>query len=246
MSEKKIISFRFWGDYALYKKPWCNREQQSFLIPTKTAIIGMIGGILGFSKEEYLERLPSEKIKVGIKLNKEIGKELHGFNFMQSENLKKQTKKLSNPYRRKAIEQPNSRNRLEMLKNPDYKLFIQIEDTSIYNRLKNHLEESKYVFPPFMGQVNLFGNISEAKELEFKEKDVDYVNTVVPSKLVDGSSLDGTIFSEQIPFSMKEDRSEPEFISVSLKNKKEFKIAVKTDKRFKVGKTSDGTKVALF
>lgn len=246
MTDKKIISFRLWGDYALYKKPWCNREQQSFLIPTKTAITGMIGGIMGYGKREYLDKIPPNDIKLGIKLNKKISKELHGYNFMQSENIKEQTKKFSNPYRKDSVDNPNSRTRLEMLKNPDYNIYLDIKDSNTQEKLFRHLENGEYVFPPFLGQVNMFANISEVKRINLKEKNINKVETVAPSEIVDGSEIDGVIYNQRIPVSMDKDRSKPEYMSIAVKNKENSKIKIEGTEKFLRGLTSDGSRVVLF
>lgn len=247
MKSKNIISFRLWGDYALFKKPWCNRDQQSYLVPTKTSISGMVGAILGYGKKEYLEKVPPDDMRVGIRLRKKIGKELLGYNFMQSANLKSKTKKFSNPYRNPPGKGMRSPTRLEMLKNPDYRVFIHFENEDIFRDFSNYLKEDKYVFPPFLGQNNLFGNIGNVKMEELELKDLNSVNSVVPSELVEVLELNGKIYNERIPVKMKTDRSSPEFLSLAIKNEKNSEISISgSSEKFLVGETSYGERIVLF
>ncbi|MGV9205566.1 MAG: type I-B CRISPR-associated protein Cas5b [Promethearchaeia archaeon] len=246
MKTKKIISFRLWGDYALYKKPWCNREQQSYLIPTKTSLIGMIGAILGYGKKKYLKKIIPEKIQVGIKTRKKIEKELQGYNFMQSANLRSKTKNITNPYRKPPGKGMRSPNRLEMLKNPDYRIYIDLAGDKLHKNLLRHLKEKKYVFPPFLGQANLFGNIGSVKEDKLKIRTPDFVNTVVPSELVEGSKLDGKIYNERMPIKMNADRSAPEFLSIAVKNEKNAEIGIRKSGKYLVGEIINGERVSLF
>lgn len=246
MKVKDLISFRLWGDYALYKKPWCNREQQSFLIPTKTALIGMIGGILGFGKEDYLHKLPPEEVMVGIQLRKKISKELQGYNLMQSAGLHSRTRNFSNPYRNPPAKGSRSPTRLEMLKNPDYNIFIHLKDQDLFDQLWIYLSEGKCVFPPFLGQANLFANISEVRKKRLKPKEISSVQTVAPAEMVEPLKMMGKIHSERIPVKMKTDRSAPEFLSIVFKNEKDASISIKYSKDFIFGETDDGDRLSLF
>lgn len=243
---KQLISFRLWGDYGLYKKPWCNREQQSFLIPTKTALIGMIGGILGFGKKEYLKFLPFNKIWVGIKLRKKINKELHGYNFMQSAGLLAKTRKLSNPYRDPPGKGMRSPNRLEMLKNPDYNVFFHFEDKKLQQSLYENLSESKFVFPPYLGQVNFFANIENVRKRKLTIKAVATVHSVVPAKILNVLGSGGQIYTERIPVKMEHDRSAPEFLRIALRNEENATIKIKKTEEFLVGQTEEGNGLVLF
>ena len=78
MPNKQIITFSLSGDYAMFKKPWCNNQQQSYFIPPKSMIIGLIGGILGIEKEKYLKESNFNGIKLGIELLKRPTTDLNG------------------------------------------------------------------------------------------------------------------------------------------------------------------------
>jgi CRISPR-associated protein Cas5h len=68
MMKHQVIKFRLSGDYALFKKPFANNQPQSFVIPPKTAILGLIGAIMGWSKEKYIQTLPFNQFGYAVRL----------------------------------------------------------------------------------------------------------------------------------------------------------------------------------
>ncbi|PTD94872.1 hypothetical protein C9439_00075 [archaeon SCG-AAA382B04] len=241
---KEILSFRLWGDYALYTKPWCNREQQSYLIPPKTSLFGLIGSILGCGKEEYLEKLDFDEIKTGINLKNFEGKELHGYNFMHGKNLDKKTKNLSNPYRNPSRKGALSPTRLEFIRNPEYRIYLYLKDKKIKRQLSDFLRKNKCVFPPYLGQVNLFANFGDFYKTELDEKNVNYSETAAPAEIIDGSEIEGKIYNERLPVKMEEDRSSPKFKSIAIS--KDNPLKIKDDSKYLIGETTQGSQIVLF
>lgn len=89
MMKYQVIKFKLSGDYALFKKPFANNQPQSFVIPPKTAILGLIGAIMGWSKETYIQLLPFEQFGYAVRLlTPKIKKETVGINLMQGKNGK--------------------------------------------------------------------------------------------------------------------------------------------------------------
>jgi len=68
MKKVEVISFELSGEYALFKKPFANNQPQSFVIPPKTAILGMFGAIMGWKKDDYIKKMPFENFQYGVKL----------------------------------------------------------------------------------------------------------------------------------------------------------------------------------
>lgn len=231
--KNSILTFNISGDYAMFKKPWANNQHQSYYIPPKTTIVGMISGILGFKKNEYIDKLPFESIFIGVMVLKKPTRELIGYNFMHGKNLRSRLKKLSNPYRNPTSKGSLSPTRIEYLKNVSYKLFIYIKDEGIMGKLKKLLFNNKCHFPPFLGQANLFAEISEVFTGEFVEtNNIEYIETVAPSKIINNESVQNGLFRiEKMPYKFSTERTNPEYISLiftedpkdKLKIKREFK-----------------------
>jgi len=246
MEKKEIIAFDLYGDYALFKKPWCNREQQSYLIPPKTALIGLLGAILGYNRRNYLNKLNFDEIYTGIKLVSEEGRELHGFNFMHGKNLDKITKKLSNPYRNPTGKGSLSPTRLEYIKNPYYRIYLHFESESLKVKIQNHLRNNKCIFPPYLGQVNLFANIDDYSETNFLERKIKYSDTTVPSEMVEVTEINRKIYTERLPFKMNSDRSSPIYKSIAIIKDGEIPLKELERNNCLVGITDDEERLVLF
>ena len=242
---KEVISFELSGDYGLFKKPWCNREQQSFLIPPKTSIVGLLSAIIGLDKKEYLEKISFSDVKYGVEVLETITREMHGINFMHGRGLSKITKKLSNPYRNPSSKGSISPTRLEYLKNPKYLIYLRLEN-DLFERLKQFLMEEKCVFPPSLGQTNLFAKICDYKVHNLNIKAISETSCAVPSEFVDVEKLKGKFFTERIPISMDMGRSNPKYLSLTLKNSKSGLIPIKKNKKIVSGELDNGKKIVLF
>ena len=245
MSKRNILAFDLYGDYALFKKPWCNREQQSFLVPPKTSIIGLVGGILGYKRENYLEKLSFNEIYTGITLLNEDGKELHGFNFMHGKNLDNITKKLSNPYRNPTDNGSLSPTRLEYIKNPIYRIFLYLEDVNLRDKVQKCLEEGRYVFPPYLGKANLFANIDNFLKTNLKETEIEYSNTVVPSEMVKVTEVKKKLYTERLPIRMDIDRSSPIYETIAVVKDGKIPLKESVDDDYIMGKTNENERLVL-
>ena len=159
----EAIKFKLSGDYALFKKPYANSQPQSFVIPPKTAILGMIGAIMGWKKEEYIEKLSFDKFFYAVRLlTPKIKKDLIGINLMQGKNAKFTFSK--NPLTDPPIVgsgKPSKRSptRFEFLKNMEWKIFLIIDDSEVQNELFERIESKRFVYNPNLGLQSLFAKI---------------------------------------------------------------------------------------
>ena len=164
----KVIRFKLSGEYALFKKPYANSQPQSFVIPPKTAILGMIGAIMGWSKDSYIDKLPFDNFKYGVRLiTSKIKKDLIGINLMQGKIGEKHpiTGETGGFYLNKnPLTHPNKRGqrsptRFEFLKDMEWEIFLLIEDQEIQNELFKRLVTKRFVYNPNLGLQSLFAKI---------------------------------------------------------------------------------------
>ncbi len=244
---KQVIKFRLSGDYALFKKPYANNQPQSFVIPPKTAILGMVGAIMGWSKNEYMLKLPFDHFKYAVKLlSQKIKKDTVGINLMQGKNAKF-------TFNENAIKNPPPRGqrsptRYEFLKDMEWEIFLMLDDDKLENSQKifdilyDRLQEGKFVYNPNLGMQQLFAKIDKVEKLNLKlcEYITDDIYTSFEKKSVDFSILKPvTFFNEIIAVYFEHDRSKPktkEMISfvgeyiMEINNKNELKNKLYEDK----------------
>ena len=64
----RTLVFEVFGDYGQFKKPYSPMSPVSYPLPPPTAVLGMLGAILGYGKNEYSKRLGWEQLRVAVGL----------------------------------------------------------------------------------------------------------------------------------------------------------------------------------
>jgi CRISPR-associated protein Cas5h len=238
--KKQAIKFKLSGDYALFKKPFANNQPQSFVIPPKTAILGLIGAIMGWSKSEYIKILPFDNFFYAVKLlTDKIKKETVGINIMQGKNAKFTVNEnpISNPPERGQ----RSPTRYEFIKDIKWEIFLMINDLNICEKFFERLQSKKFIYNPYLGMQQLFARINDENIIDVECVDMpsDNIYTSFDKNLIKFKINEPIAFyNELIPVSFNPDRSVPitkEMISfvgdynIDILNKEELKEKLYAD-----------------
>ncbi|MEM8527551.1 MAG: type I-B CRISPR-associated protein Cas5b [Bacteroidota bacterium] len=180
----KILAFDIWGSYAHYKKIFATTSALSYAIPSKTAIYGYIGAVIGLDKfdNQYLNSFQPDSCKIGLQVRRDI--------VMQriSTNLHPHTKGL---IRKNQNRKPTT---IEYVYAPKYRVYFWHKDTVIYEALKKHLVNHTAVYTPCLGLANLLSNFEFIDEYEVQgNKDISSsisVSSVIPRSYFKGFDFD--------------------------------------------------------
>lgn len=160
-----IISFRASGAFASFRDPSVTANQTVYYIPSKTAIVGMIGAMLGILRSNILDQLYEKpyldlfsKINVGVKLENNPRKIVY---FTNHRSLKAAKTK---PVKK------------EILDSPQYQFFVQSTE-NILDQLNHAITNSKFVFTPYFGHV-----YCPAKICDFKKHNATLLQNVEGKK----------------------------------------------------------------
>lgn len=148
----RIISFEVTGNYASFRDPSVTTNQVIYYIPSKSAIVGLVGAIIGVKRGNTLDELYSKeyleffsKIKVGIKLCNNPKKIIY---FTNHRSLKSPKTK---PVKK------------EILENPKYTIYLQAED-NILDKITAAIKNNKYEFTPYLGHAYCIARISNLQQ----------------------------------------------------------------------------------
>jgi len=221
----KVIGFNLSGKYALFTKPYTKNQPQSFIIPPKTAIAGMIGGILGFKRDEYQEKLKNLKYSVVVK---DFKKYTTRFNLLQGKSATFSYSK--NPLRNPPERGQRSPTTFELLKNSSWDIFVSIED-ELLEELQDRIRKNLYVYEPYLGVANAFAKLNLFQEIIELEKGISKIKSFFELDLVKVRLIKPTRFyNELIPVGFESERSLPitkEMVVImdefEVLNKKEIK-----------------------
>ena len=148
-----IVSFDLEGDFAAFKDPSVTTNQTVTVIPSKSALIGLLGAMLGVKRsnsfdclysEDYLDLL--KKTSIGIQVRSQAAK----CTFFTNHRSLKEAK--TKPYK------------TELLVNPKYTIYIKSTD-EVNQALLERLKDNRFVFTPMLGHAYCPARIPRFKEI---------------------------------------------------------------------------------
>lgn len=154
----KGIQFIVEGNWGHFKKPETNNNPLSHDLITKTALIGLIGAVLGIEREDMKNRFPelSEDLLYGVRLLNPVKKISWGFT----------SKTAINPTA------GGSPKYFEFLKNPSFLVTLAlkgIRSENIFDEFNEFLKAEKSIYPPVLGWHNCPANLKWKSEGDFSD-----------------------------------------------------------------------------
>lgn len=155
----KGFQFSVEGDWAHFKKPETNNNPLSHDLITKTALIGLIGAVLGIERKDMKAIFPqlSENIQYNVELLNNVIKTSWGFTSSTA----------INPT------QSGSPKYFEFLKNPKFKISIALfnkDSGNIFESFLESLKNEEAIYTPVLGWHNCPAKIEFLSEGEFSDK----------------------------------------------------------------------------
>lgn len=148
----KGVRLHIKGDWAQFRRPETNNNPLSHDFITKTAMIGMIGAVLGKDRTEMKLLFPilSEDLKYGVQIKNEVKKQSWGFTFRSVNSAWEKSPK-----------------QMEFIRNPDYDVVICLSaqrSESIYDDFVAYCKEGKACYEPVLGLHNCPAEIKIMEE----------------------------------------------------------------------------------
>lgn len=162
----KAIQIKVEGNWGHFKRPETNNNPLSHDLITKTALIGMIGAVLGKEREEMKVLFPilSEDILYGVQLINPVKKISWGFT----------SRKAFEPWK------SGSPKYFEFLKNPKYLISIALKNNrseKIFEEFKLAIRNSEAIYTPVLGWHNCPASLFFESESDFSDKKIGEFET---------------------------------------------------------------------
>jgi len=209
----KVLSFKVWGKFAHFRKFWTTSSSLSYPFPPPTTVRGIIGAILGFSKREYIKK--TAPLKVGIEILKPVRSTRISVNFLDTKRLGINYKSFVKNSTKSGI--LHTQTLLEVLINPEYRIYAASEDKELFNLLEETLKRGENHYTVSLGLANFLANFEyentfECENLETTER----VDTVIPVSLVENLDFeeDNLVGRDTIPVKLSEERKPISYESV--------------------------------
>lgn len=152
MHSDQILVFDIGSEYGHFRKFNTTTSPLTYSIPTRPAMTGLLGAILGIEREVAagkfrkgvvpLSRLFSKEMAgIGIQLMHPVKKVNVAFNLLDTE---KTASSFFNIKQRTQIE-------YELLKDPFFRVFVSFKDKELFGNLVNYVQNNCTYFTPYLG-----------------------------------------------------------------------------------------------
>lgn len=146
------------GNWAHFKKPETNNNPISHDFITKTALIGLIGAVLGIDRDKMHPLFPqlSDDLLYGVQIINPVKKRSIAFTMHKAVKLSEQAPK-----------------HMEFLKYPKFLVSIALRDNrseELFAGFAKYLKNSESKYTPVLGIHNCPANLELISEGEFSEK----------------------------------------------------------------------------
>jgi len=203
-----VLVFDVWGEYGHFRKYYTTTSPLTFAIPPRTALTGLIAGIIGLKKEEYLKYFSKQNARIAVKIISPTKKVRFSENLIDT----KTADLMGRIKNRTQI-------RFEFLKDPKFRIYFHHTDATLYEKTREYLEQHKCVYTPCLGLSEHIANFKFVGEFgctEVKGKKVSaLIDSVVPLPEASPVKIDfkkpGEYFSEILPVEMDVDRTVLEY-----------------------------------
>jgi CRISPR-associated protein Cas5h len=221
-----VLVFDVWGEYGHFRKYYTTTSPLTFAVPPRTALTGLIAGIIGLEKNEYLKHFSKQNAHIAVKILSPTKKVRFSENLIDT----KTADLMGRIKNRTQI-------RFEFLKNPKFRIYFHHTDAALFRKTREFLEQHKCVYIPCLGLSEHIANFNFVGELgctEVKENTVSVpINSVIPLPDAFTVKIDfkepGEYFSEILPVEMDVNRTLLEYCKTLYeRNGKPIQATVET------------------
>ncbi len=229
MKLHKLLVFDISGEYGHFRKFNTTSSPLTYSIPTRSALAGILGAILGIERERSPNVFPEgvtpvnemfspDKANMAIQVLSPTKKVNIGFNLL---NTGKSGSSFFNIQNRTQIE-------FELLKNPKFRVFLNYSGETVFKELSNRIRFVKHHFTPYLGLSQFTASIHWVDETELEKPDspegfIEICTAVNISKLVGDNPIrfekgkDAYFYStDTVPMVMQRDRVITEYAEILI------------------------------
>jgi CRISPR-associated protein Cas5h len=244
MNYKEILIFDISSEYGHFRKYNTTTSPLSYSIPTRTAIAGILGAILGMEREiadgvypegafpvqEFFSKANSD---IGIQILNPVKKENVAINLI---NTKISFFDLSRA-KRTQIE-------FELVKNAKYRVFFSLNNNEkVFNEIATRIKMKKHHFSPYLGLAQFtatidFVDIVKAEQVSNPDDThIDIITAVNLSKAISEQAIQfdySAMYSaNNMPIEMNRNREVQEYSEVLIE-KNGLPVKAKVEEYYKI------------
>jgi len=202
---EKVLVFDVWSDYAHFRKFFTTTSPLTFSLPPRTALCGLMGAILGFSKESYLGKFSRKDASLAVRILKPVKKVRFSENLIDTESVKTMN-----------IVKQHTRIKFEFLKDPKFRIYFSHRDSQLYSEALEMLAAHQCVYTPCLGiseHIANFAYIGEYPVQRIENSGATLIDSVIRNDQIQEIQFEPgkEYMTETLPNEMAEDRTVTEY-----------------------------------
>lgn len=243
MNYKEILIFDISSEYGHFRKYNTTTSPLTYSIPTRTAIAGVLGAILGMERETSDGVYPDSAVPVQkffSKQNSDIAVQI--INPVKKENVAINlinTKKSFFDLTKAGHTQID----FELLKDLKFRIFVSLNNDDVFNDLVGRIKDKNHHFSPYLGLAQFTASVdfigeTKANLLENSKKEyIDIITAVNLSKIKDENPIEfdnSAMYSaNNMPVEMNKNREVQEYSEVIIEKNGQL-IKAKVDNYYQI------------
>jgi CRISPR-associated protein Cas5h len=211
----QCLSFTVRSTWGHFKRVGRSVTKQTYRIPPRTTVAGMLAGIVGMPRNSYYDVFGAESAAIAITPLADIRTvniPTVGLGTDPGQDVTSTAGNYWSDYN--VTYQDTTKDRqlhaYEVLADPAYRIDVALEDEDVYDDLTTYLEMGTSVYPPSLGKSEYLATIEDVEtdqnpERVSQSETVD-IDSVVPGSLSDAIPQGGVTYSvERSPAVMERD-----------------------------------------
>jgi CRISPR-associated protein Cas5h len=203
-----VYLFTVRGTLAHWRKWFTTTSALTYSFPPRTAVIGMIGAILGVHRAELAERFRASDTRTAVCPINPIVKDHLPEKWRQSP--PRLARGRFDPAKMDESFQAN----LEVIRHARYRIVFWHRDEALMKELRERLQQKRWVYPPCLGIMSFLADVEWEGEDRAEEIKVDRaeISSVLPvdekiAKAIDLSESEMLLREERVPNEVFPDRT---------------------------------------
>ncbi|CDM67166.1 type I-B CRISPR-associated protein Cas5b [Pyrinomonas methylaliphatogenes] len=208
MGKVPICLFTIRGQFAHWRKWFTTTSALTYSFPPRTAVIGMVGAILGVPREKVAEVFKASDTRTAVCPLRPIVKDRLAEKWRQTP--PRLVKGRFDPAKMDESFQEN----LEVVRRPCYRIVFWHRNEALMENLKGRLQQKRWVYPPCLGIMGFLADVEWEDEDVAEEIEVDKADilSVLPldeamAKAIDLSESEVLLREERVPNEVFSDRT---------------------------------------
>jgi CRISPR-associated protein Cas5h len=186
LEENKALGLTISSDWGHFRKPDSTSIKETFRIPPRTTVAGLLAGIVGKERDSYYDIFHPSNSAIAISIDAVPDIRRTPVLELSTDKSSLRSVKATNTRRIISRESTSSKNRqrniYELLISPSYTIWVCLEDEEFYNKLRGFLREGKSFYTPVMGKSEHIADVDFLGEFEIEKYKTKDVSTVAPVK----------------------------------------------------------------